>query len=385
MDKILHFQMSGRLIFGNGAVGELPAVMDRLDAARVLIVTDPGLVEAGVCGRIQGILEDADVAYETFDGVEADPSIRVVRDGLAMAQDVAPDALIGLGGGSSMDIAKVISILMTNDGDATDYIGSDRVPGPGLPKVTVPTTSGTGSEVSPIAVLSDEEEHLKKGVVSEYLYADVALVDPTLTLTLPPAVSAYTGIDALTHAIEAYTNRYAHPLIDTLALRAIRLIGGNLRRAVACGEDRQARYNMSMASLLGGMCLGSVNTGAVHALAYPLGGEYDVPHGVANSLLLPYVMRYNLISDLERFAEIAAALGENLDGLSLRDAADRAVDAVMQLCQDVGIVTQLRELDIPEDAIDEMAAAAMKVTRLLSINPRHVTEEAARQIYRDAY
>ncbi len=385
MDKILHFQMSGRLIFGNGAVGELPAVMDRLDAARVLIVTDPGLVEAGVCGRIQGILEDADVAYETFDGVEADPSIRVVRDGLAMAQDVAPDALIGLGGGSSMDIAKVISILMTNDGDATDYIGSDRVPGPGLPKVTVPTTSGTGSEVSPIAVLSDEEEHLKKGVVSEYLYADVALVDPTLTLTLPPAVSAYTGVDALTHAIEAYTNKYAHPLIDTLALRAIRLIGGNLRRAVACGEDRQARYNMSMASLLGGMCLGSVNTGAVHALAYPLGGEYDVPHGVANSLLLPYVMRYNLISDLERFAEIAAALGENLDGLSLRDAADRAVDAVMQLCQDVGIVTQLRELDIPEDAIDEMAAAAMKVTRLLNINPRHVTEEAARQIYRDAY
>jgi alcohol dehydrogenase len=377
--------MSGRLIFGNGAVGELPAVLDRLDAAKALIVTDPGLVEAGVCGRIQGILEDADVAYETFDGVEADPSIRVVRDGLAMAQDVEPEALIGLGGGSSMDTAKVISVLMANDGDVLDYIGTDRVPGPGLPKVTVPTTSGTGSEVSPIAVLSDEEEHLKKGMVSEHLYADVALVDPTLTLTLPPAVSAYTGVDALTHAIEAYTNKYAHPLIDTLALRAIRLIGGNLRRAVACGEDRRARYNMSMASLLGGMCLGSVNTGAVHALAYPLGGEYDVPHGVANSLLLPYVMRYNLISDLERFAEIAAALGENLDGLSLRDAADRAVDAVMQLCQDVGIVTQLKELDIPEDAIDEMAVAAMKVTRLLNINPRHVTEEAARQIYRDAY
>ncbi len=385
MDRILHFQMSGRLIFGNGAAGELPAVLDRLDAARALIITDSGLVEAGVCGRIQGILEDADVAYETFDRVEADPSIRVVRDGLAMAQKVAPDALIGLGGGSSMDIAKVISVLMANDGDVTDYMGTDRVPGPGLPKVTMPTTSGTGSEVSPIAVLSDEEEHLKKGMVSEHLYADVALVDPTLTLTLPPAVSAYTGVDALTHAIEAYTNKHAHPLIDTLALRAIGLIGGNLRRAVACGEDRQARYNMSMASLLGGMCLGSVNTGAVHALAYPLGGEYDVPHGVANSLLLPYVMRYNLISDLERFAKIAAALGENLDGLSLRDAADRAVDAVMQLCQDVGIVTRLKELDIPEEAIYEMAAAAMKVTRLLSINPRQVTEEAARQIYRDAY
>lgn len=385
MDGILHFQMSGRLIFGNGAAGELPAVLDRLDATTALIITDPGLVEAGVCGQIQGILEDADVAYETFDRVEADPSIGVVRDGLAMAQKVEPEALVGLGGGSSMDIAKVISVLMANGGDVMDYIGTDRVPGPGLPKITVPTTSGTGSEVSPIAVLSDEGEHLKKGVVSEHLYADVALVDPTLTLTVPPAVSAYTGLDALTHAIEAYTNRYAHPLIDTLALQAIRLIGANLRRAVACGEDRQARYNMSLASLLGGMCLGSVNTGAVHALAYPLGGEYDIPHGVANSLLLPYVMRYNLISDLERFANIAAALGENLDGLSLREAADRAVDAVVQLCQDVGIVTRLGNLDIPEAAIDEMAAAAMNVTRLLSINPRHVTEEAARQIYHDAY
>jgi alcohol dehydrogenase class IV len=293
--------------------------------------------------------------------------------------------LVGLGGGSALDIAKVTAVLLTNAGTPLDYVGLDRIPVDGLPRVLIPTTAGTGSEVSPIAILSDTQAHLKKGIVSPRLYADVALVDPELTVSLPPHITAYTGMDALTHAIEAYTNRYAHPLVDTLAIRAIELIGRYLPRAVARGDDSEARYHMAMASTLGGLCLGSVNTAAVHALAYPLGGEFNVPHGVANSLLLPYVMRYNLIGNLDRYAAIARALGYATAGLAPGDAAERAVDAVVRLARDVGIVSRMRDLGVPEAAIGPMAEAAMQVTRLLKNNPRAMTLEAARMIYAQAY
>jgi len=213
----------------------------------------------------------------------------------------------------------------------------------------------------------------------------VALVDPALTESLPPHITAYTGIDALTHAIEAYTNRFAHPLVDTLALQAIEWIGVYLPRAVANGADSEARSYMSLASTLGGLCLGPVNTAAVHALSYPLGGLYNVPHGVANALLLPYVMRYNLIGAMTRFGRISEALGCVTTGHSTRSAAEMAIEAVEQLCRDVGIVSRMRELGVPESAIEPMAEAAMEVTRLLGNNPRVMTVEAAREIYRQAY
>lgn len=385
MIRLLDMQMSGRLLFGRGALNELPAALGRLSLDRVLIVTDAGLVRAGLCQRVSAVLDSAGVVYSVFDGVEPDPRMAVVQRCLEAARDSGCQALIGLGGGSALDIAKVTSALLTNPGDVAQYLGIDRIPNPTLPKVLIPTTSGTGSEVSPIAILSDEDARLKKGIVSPRLYADLALVDPDLTLGLPPAITAYTGIDALTHHIEAFVNKYAHPLVDTFALRGIELVAGNLRRAVGCGDDPDARFNMALASTLGGLCLGTVNTGAVHALAYPLGGQFDVPHGVANSLLLPYVMRYNLISNVGRFAEIAKAMGCRTDGLAQRDAAELAIEGVVRLCRDVGIVSRMSELGIPESAIEPMAVAAMDVTRLLSINPRTVTLDAAREIYRQAY
>ncbi len=385
MIRMLDFQLSGRLIFGRGALSELPSALARLNVGRVLIVTDPGLVRAGICASVTDVLAGAGITYAIFDGVEPDPRMAVVDGCLEAARDSSCEALIGLGGGSALDIAKITSALLTNTDDVAQFIGVDQIPNPTLPKVLIPTTSGTGSEVSPIAILSDEDAHLKKGVVSPRLYADVALVDSDLTLGLPPHITAYTGVDALTHAIEAYTNKYAHPLVDGFALHAIELISNNLRRAVACGDDPEARFSMAMASTLGGFCLGTVNTGAVHALAYPLGGEFDVPHGVANSLLLPYIMRYNLISNLDRFAHIARVMGYQTEGLSQREAAEQAVEAVVQLCRDIGIVSRMRDLDVPESAIEPMAVAAMDVTRLLSINPRTVTLDAARAIYRQAY
>ncbi len=370
---------------GIGAIAELPNAIKGVGSGKALIVTDPGLVQAGLCRRIEEVLTEAGLSYAVFSDVEPDPRLEIVEDCAQAAEDADCDLFIGLGGGSSLDIAKVAAILNTNDGSLTDYLGIGNIPKRGAPTIMIPTTAGTGSEVTPIAVLSDKKEQLKKGVVSEHLYPDVALVDPALMTSLPPHITAFTGIDALTHAIEAYTNKYAQPFVDTLALEAIRLIGENLRRAVSCGDDVDARCKMALGSLYGGLCLGSVNTAAVHALAYPLGGMFDVPHGVANSLLLPYVMKFNLVSDLDKYSRVAEALGCRIDGLSKRDAAEKSVDAVAQLSADVGIARTLQELEIPQSAIEEMATAAMKVVRLLGNNPRQVTETDARAIYTSAY
>ncbi|MFP4381741.1 MAG: iron-containing alcohol dehydrogenase [Candidatus Sumerlaeia bacterium] len=376
--RTIQFQMCGRLIFGSGALAELPGAMEKLGAQKALIVTDPGLVKAGVCALIQQTLDEAKISHALFDGVEPDPRIEIVQACADAVRESGADVLIGLGGGSSLDIAKMASMVITNEGDVLDFVGIGNIPKPGMKKILIPTTSGTGSEVTPIAVLSDKAAHLKKGVVSDYLYPDVALVDPDLTIGLPPAVTAFTGMDAMTHAVEAYTNKNAHPFIDTFALEAVRLIGQFLPRAVADGKDIEARSNMSLASLYGGMCLGPVNTAAVHALAYPLGGTFDVAHGVANSLLLPHVMRFNAPSCPEKYARIAEALGREA-------TADEAVAGIEALSKEAGIVSQMRELDIPRDAIGEMAKAAMQVTRLLNNNPRELTEEDAKQIYEAAW
>ncbi|MCH8217403.1 MAG: iron-containing alcohol dehydrogenase [Planctomycetes bacterium] len=385
MNRTLPFQMSGKLIFGKGALEELPEAVRRIGAGKAFVVTDPGLVRAGIAEKLLGILSEADVSTALYDKVEPDPRIEVVWDCHEAARSSQCEVLIGLGGGSALDTAKVTAVLLGNSGALQDYFGIDNIPHRGLPTVMIPTTAGTGSEVTPIAVLSDKQAQLKKGIVSDHLYADVALIDPELAVTLPPQVTAYTGVDALTHAIEAYTNKFAHPFIDTFALAAIQLIGRYLKRAVAEGSDLEARYHMAMASLYGGMCLGSVNTAAVHAMAYPLGGMFDVPHGMANALLLPYVMQFNLESCPERFARIADALGRPNGEFAAAPSAEASVDAVRELCSEVGIVSRLGDLDIPEESIDQMAAGALKVTRLMKNNPRAMTLQDVKTIYRAAY
>ena len=385
MNRTLPFQMSGKLIFGKGALEELPEAVRRIGAGKAFVVTDPGLVRAGIAEKLLGILSEADVSTALYDKVEPDPRIEVVWDCHEAARSSQCEVLIGLGGGSALDTAKVTAVLLGNSGDLQDYFGIDNIPHRGLPTVMIPTTAGTASEVTPIAVLSDKQAQLKKGIVSDHLYADVALIDPELAVTLPPQVTAYTGVDALTHAIEAYTNKFAHPFIDTFALAAIQLIGRYLKRAVAEGSDLEARYHMAMASLYGGMCLGSVNTAAVHAMAYPLGGMFDVPHGMANALLLPYVMQFNLESCPERFARIADALGRPNGEFAAAPSATASVDAVRELCSEVGIVSRLGDLDIPEESIDQMAAGALKVTRLMKNNPRAMTLQDVKTIYRAAY
>ncbi len=377
--------MCKRLVFGPGTVRRLPELVRSVGGEAAHIVTDKGLVAAGVCARVEEALRAAGIAVSVYDEVLPDPSIDVARACGARVRESGAACVVGLGGGSPIDIAKVSAVLAAGTGTVADIVGVDRIAQAGLPVVAVPTTAGTGSETTPIAVLSDTQAQLKKGIVSSHLYPAVALVDPELAAGLPSRVTAYTGMDALTHAIEAYTNRHAHPFVNTFALEAVRLIHGSLRTAVEHGSDIEARTHMALGSLYGGMCLGPVNTAAVHALAYPLGGMFSVPHGVANSLLLPYVMSFNITGNEEAYARVAPALGVAIDGMSRTDAAWAGVVAVKKLAADTGIVTRMRDLGIAREAIPEMAERAMQVTRLLGNNPRDVTLDDVGSIYEEAY
>jgi alcohol dehydrogenase class IV len=283
-----------------------------------------------------------------------------------------------------MDVAKLVAALARSTQRVEEVFGIDLLQNRALPLVCLPTTAGTGAEVSPNAILLDETDELKKGVISPHLVPDAAIVDPLLTVSVPPAVTAATGLDALTHCIEAYANKFAHPTVDLYALQGVRLISANLVRAVQDGGNLEARANLALGSLYGGLCLGPVNTAAVHALSYPLGGRFHVAHGISNAVLLPPVLEFNLSQAPERYADVAVALGVERNG-SATSTAQRGVQRVIELSQACHIPQRLSELGIPREAIPSMAESAMKVTRLLKNNLRSLTEQDAIGIYDAAY
>jgi len=384
ISRIVEIKTPSTIIFGAGACEKLPGQIQKLSNGSVLIVTDKGLAKAGTAQKIKDSILSAGIKTEIFDGVEPDPDKECVYKCLEAAKSINAEILVGLGGGSSLDVAKAVAILQTNNGRVEDYVGIDKVPRKGLPTILVPTTAGTGSEVSPIAVISDKKQGLKLGIVSRHLCCDLAVVDPELTVSCPAKVTAFCGVDTLTHAIEIYTNKFSVPIIDGLVLEAVRLVGRNLSRCVHNGTDLAAREGMSLAALYAGLGLGPVNTAAVHALAYPLGGMFNIAHGLANSILLPYMMEFNRPACEAKFANIAEAMADG-DIMDKGDKATAAVKMVTKLLRDIGIPQRLRDINIPESAIPQMAAAAMKVTRLLNNNPREVKLEDAERIYRLAY
>jgi len=375
-NRNLEFEVPSKIVIGNGVVEEIGKEAIKIGSEKVLIVTDRAIVEAGIYAKVQDSLERVGLESTLFQGVEPDPRTEIINDCLRSMGDRF-DLVVGLGGGSSLDIAKIISVMITNSGKIEDYLGIDKIPKPGIPKFLIPTTAGTGSEVTPYAILTDDKERLKKAVVSSYLFADIAIIDPLLTITLPPKITSYTGMDALTHAIETYTSTKATIFSDMLALEAIKLISENLPVTMNHGDDISARYKMSMASLLAGLNLHSTGTGAVHALAYPLGGMFNIPHGIANSLLLPYVMEFNLPSTIVKYSKIS----ETMAG----DSSADVVKVVKKLSRKLAIPQHLRDLEIPRDAITALAKRAMQVTRLLANNPRKVTLQDAIEIYKMAY
>ncbi len=367
---------------GPGALNQLADEVKALKATKVLVVTDPGLIETGMVKRAEDLLAQADIKHSVFKDVEADPRYEIVADCVAMIRNQKADLVVGIGGGSPIDIAKVSALMATNKGPISEYFGIDLVPKPGLPTLIVPTTAGTGSEVTPIAILSDHTEKLKKGIVSQHLFPSVALLDPELTLGLPSHVTAATGMDALIHAVEAFTSKNAMSITDMFARQAMQLIAQNLRTAYADGSNLPARSNMLEGSLLAGMAFCNAGVTAVHAFAYPIGAEFHIPHGVANSIMLTPVMEFNQLGNLEKFAKMAGYLGENTADLSIRDAAKTAVEAMRTLAADLGIPAHLSEFGIKEEHIPELAAGVMKVTRLLANNPRELTQKDAEAIYR---
>jgi len=349
----------------------------------VLIVCDKGIAKAGLMDRVKNILEDSGIKVGVFDDVEPEPRIELVPQCVEAARKGSCTAILGLGGGSSLDVAKGAAVVLGNGGKIEDYVGIGLVPKRGLPTILVPTTSGTGSEATKYAIFT--QGNMKQGVIDPNVYPDVSIVDPSLTVSMPPAITAATGMDALCHGIETYTSLAATPISDLIARECVTLIGRSLRTAVYNGRDIEARSDMALGSFYGGLCLTNASVTAVHAVSFPLGADYHVPHGIANAVMLPYVMRFNYVASLERFSRLAELMGENIASLSLREAAERSVIAVETLMKDINVPRSLQELDIPKDAIPSLAERALTVQRLLGNNPRAIKIADLINIYEQAY
>ena len=382
--KIISFRTSHLILAGLGAAERLGQEAKGIGAKKALIVTDKGVIDSGIGKRMKDLLEKEGVGVDIFDQVISDPDVASFEGCFEMAKKVKYDLIVGVGGGSSMDIASITSVMLTNSGTVYDYFGINLVKNPGIPTILIPTTAGTGAEVTPNAILTDTKEKLKKAVVSPYILPRVAIVDPLLTVSMPPSVTSSSGIDALTHAVESYTSVNATILTDLFAKEAIILTGRSLRSAVANGNNLEARYDMAIGSLYAGISLTNAGVTAVHALAYPLGGQFNVAHGIANGLLLPYVMEFNVLGSVSKFAQIAQFLGERVDHLPLLDQAYQAAKAVKAIYRDLKIPQSLTELKVPKEAIPTMAKAAVNVTRLMGNNPRTMTVQDVERIYEKA-
>ncbi len=371
-----------QISFGAGCSAACPEAIALRQRHRVLLLSTPPVVAQAQ--PLVDSLRAKGIEVTVLTDIPPEPGVTDFERVLARARPFRPDCVIGFGGGSVLDVAKLVAALHDRSEAVRDCFGSGLVPERRTHLICLPTTSGTGSEVSPNAILLDETERLKKGVISPWLVPDAAYVDPQFTLTLPPAVTAATGIDAMVHCIEAYANRFAHPTVDLYALQGIRLIAAHLVRAVRHGRDLEARSAVALGSLYGGLCLGPVNTAAVHALAYPLGSEFHIAHGLSNALILPHVLRFNLDAAPARYAAIATALGVP-PGIDDRATAAAGIQRIGELCAECGIPPGLSAAGIPRDALPHLADAAMKVTRLLVNNPREVTREDALRIYEEAF
>lgn len=394
------FYSPAEIIFGRGAVRRTGEVVRRLGARRVLLVTDPGLIAAGLHTELERSLADAQVTIDRFDGGQAKPTLDVVAACVASARGKDYDALVALGGGSNIDLAKAAAVVLKYGGTAETYFGVNVVPGPVMPLVAVSTTAGTGSEVSAASVLADPANERRGAIMSNYLRPQAAIYDPLLTLSCPPQATADAGIDALTHAVETYmvvdyaTEAGAEPagiyqgrfpLSDLLAERAISLVGRYLRRAVYQGGDVEAREGMHLASLLAGMAFSNAGLSAVHALEYPVGVATGCTHGAGNGLFLPYVMEYNIPACTQQLATVARLLGEETAGISDRDAAEKAVEAVQRLKSEIGIPMRLRDLGVEEAQLPSLAEATAQITRLLRANPRPLDTASLEGILRRAW
>ena len=371
-------------IMGNGCLDEAMTAIRNYGFRKALIVTDVGLVNAGVAALIAEKLAQQDVDSVIFDGAKPNPSIANVESGLALLQRSACDCVISLGGGSPHDCAKGIALCATNGGKIADYEGVDRSLKPQLPLIAINTTAGTASEMTRFCIITDESRHVKMAIVDRNVTPLLSVNDPALMVGMPKGLTAATGMDALTHAIEAYVSTAATPITDTCALKAIELISLNLRQAVGDGSDMNARENMASAQFLAGMAFNNASLGFVHAMAHQLGGFYDLPHGVCNAVLLPHVQAFNATICAERLAVVAQAMGSDIQGLNAEQGAEAAIVAIRALARDVQIPAGLGDLGAKLEDIPILAANALKDACGLT-NPRAADQRQIEAIFRNAF
>lgn len=399
--SLWHFCSPGRIAFGCGAIRELGPLASRMGCRRPLIVADVHLLRAGIVDRALDSLRAAGIEAAVFDGGHAEPSFACAEEAIRAARAAAPDAIIGIGGGSNIDVAKITAAILAHHGTFQDYVGFDRIPGPVVPLIAVPTTAGTGSEVSHAAVLTDQQNAIKVSTLSPYLRPQLAIVDPELTYSCPPRVSADSGMDALTHAVEALTaTNYSDidlapgelaayegktPIPDVLAEEAIRLIGRHLVTVVEQPHNPEARIGMARAALLAGMAFSNAAVALVHAMEYPLGGAVHCSHGAGNALLLPHVMRFLLPVRTDEYARVAACLGEDVAQDSPQTAAEKAVAAVERLRDACGIPARIREFGARREQLPRFAVQAHAIKRLMTLTPRPVSEGDILAIYEHAF
>lgn len=381
------FNTTPQVVFRPGAAPDFASVVAGRCGMRTLVVTDPGLRRLGLCDPALGSLEQAGLVVTVFDGVEADPSLATVMAAVEAGRAAGVTGVIGFGGGSSLDVAKVVALLLGSGEPIDSAWGVGNAKGPRLPLVLVPTTAGTGSEVTPVSIITVGGEE-KRGVSSPILLPDLALLDPDLTLGLPAPITAATGVDAMVHAIEAYASKNANNnlLSKMLARQALQLLGANIETAVFDGSNRQARGAMLLGSMLAGQAFANSPVAAVHALAYPIGGIFHVPHGLSNALVLPHVLRFNAPDAAALYAEIAVDVFPDLvaEEGALRRCAT-FIERLSDLSRRLGLQTRLRDVGIGEADLPRMAKDAMKQTRLLVNNPRDLAEADALAIYRAAW
>ncbi|HOO91124.1 MAG TPA: iron-containing alcohol dehydrogenase [Syntrophales bacterium] len=375
------FYLPTKLVYEIGAIqSKLVDEIKMLGAASVLIVTDKGVVNAGLLHDVEATLNKAGIPYQIFDDVEPNPSTDTCYKSAEAAKSAKADILLAVGGGSPMDVAKATAILVTNGGNLDDYEGADKFAKNPIPFIAIPTTAGTGSEVTPYAVITIRKRNYKMTILSNRLLPQVAILDPMVVTSLPPHVAASTGIDAFVHAFESFINRVASPVTDAYGAEAMRLIGKYLRLFVANRQNKEAAAGMMIASNLAGVAFAIARLGNVHAMAHPLGGFFNVPHGVANAILLPHVAKFNLLADDGKYKRVAGFLGEDVSMMTDRDAAPVAVEAIETLCSDVGIPETLTEVGVTADKIPDMARDAMLSGNVL-INPRSTRLEDIIALY----
>lgn len=374
---------TNKVIGGAGSIAQLVDVVKEYDATNVLIITDQGVFNAGLINEPKALLENAGIRVNVINDTPPEPPIGKVNDIYLSAKNVNAQVIIGIGGGSAMDTAKLVAILLNNDVALQDVAdGKAKFKRRGLPTIMVPTTSGTGSEATQNSIVLIPERELKVGIVDEKMLPNCVILDPVMTVGLPPHITANTGIDAFCHALECYISKKASPFSDTFALKAIELISANIRTAYYDGKNLEARENMLLGSYFGGACIATSSTVAIHALSYPLGGKYHIPHGLANSILLPDVMKFNLDACEEKFAKVAQVMGLNIAGCSQREAAEKMIEELYALIRDLNIKCDLKAVGITEETLSELADAALTVKRLLDNNPKPMTKSDVVEIYK---